>query len=78
MSDKIYTVNRETPNQRYERKLKQAGLKKITMFVPEWCAQEFVMMAERCREDRNLKPHLMRNEKTGKWASIEKATKSKK
>lgn len=63
----IYKVYKKpTRNQRYERRLKAKGMKKITLWIPEGTEPEFKQMAEFCCENDDHIPFMARSLSTGK------------
>jgi hypothetical protein len=54
----------------YEQKMRDKGLKKITLWIPEHCADDLKLMATICCEDHDLIPSIVRNSKTGRIKGI--------
>jgi len=57
-------------NAMYEQNMRDKGLKKITLWIPEHCADDLKLMATICCEDHNLIPSIVRNVKTGRIKGI--------
>lgn len=53
----------------YENRQKAAGLKKVTVWVPEGVVVDFQLQAEICRNHRSLFPHMLRDQITGQFIS---------
>lgn len=53
-------------NKRYEQKMKDEGLVKRTLWIPEHCESEFKQMAQACVLDRDQIPFMTRSIKTGR------------
>jgi hypothetical protein len=53
-------------NSEYEARQKARGLKKVALWVPEHCENEFRLMAQTCCEDKDLIPSTLRSLTTGK------------
>jgi len=60
------TVN-TTRNARYEHKLRQQGLVKVTVWVPQESSADFKQMAVYCCEHKGHVPYGFRNIKTGRF-----------
>ncbi|GKT13063.1 MAG: hypothetical protein ISEC1_P2061 [Thiomicrorhabdus sp.] len=52
-------------NSEYEKRQKQRGLKKVTIWVPDDTVCEFKIMADFCVENRDHFPFMARSHKTG-------------
>jgi hypothetical protein len=61
-------------NQKYEQSRRASGLRKLTVWVPESHAAEFLLAAARCCEDRQWRVAGLRSSKTGRVASVERAS----
>ncbi|WP_057832828.1 hypothetical protein [Colwellia sp. TT2012] len=57
-------------NAMYEQTMRDKGLKKITLWIPDYCADDLKLMATICCENRNLVPSIVRNIKTGRIKGI--------
>jgi hypothetical protein len=57
-------------NAMYEQKMRDKGLKKITLWIPDGCADDIKLMAVLCCENRDLIPSNVRNLKTGRMKGI--------
>ncbi|MCF6455519.1 hypothetical protein [Pseudoalteromonas sp. MMG024] len=55
-------------NKRYEEKMKQKGLKKVTLWLPVNAEIEFKQMAEFCIENPYHVPYMAKSIKTGRFA----------
>jgi hypothetical protein len=55
-----------TRNQKYEQSLKEKGLTKITLWVPEETKNDFWNMAKECCDLRGIYPVACREVKTGR------------
>ncbi|NAW64530.1 hypothetical protein [Photobacterium halotolerans] len=60
-------------NARYERKKTEQGLKKVTVWVPADVEAEFKLLADVCSENRRYVPNTVRDLKTGRYVSLERA-----
>lgn len=56
-----------TRNKKYEKKLMDQGLVKMTLWVPIETKQDFWNMAKECCEVRGIYPVACRDKKTGKF-----------
>ncbi len=54
----------------YEQKMRDKGLKKITVWIPEGCADDLKLMALICVENRDLIPSTVRSLTTGRMKGI--------
>lgn len=54
-------------NAEYERRKREQGLVKKTIWVPEDCAVEFEQMAKFCIENREFVPFMAKSTITGKF-----------
>nr|AKM49065.1 FpsC [Expression vector SW2]APZ74272.1 FpsC [Expression_vector_SW4] len=52
-------------NSEYEARQKSKGLRKVTLWVPCHCENEFRLMAQSCCEDKDLIPFMLRSLSTG-------------
>lgn len=52
-------------NSEYEARQKAKGLKKVALWIPEHCEDEFKLMAQSCSDNRDLIPFMCRSIKTG-------------
>jgi len=57
-------------NATYEQNMRDKGLKKITLWIPNNCADDLKLLASLCCENRDLIPHTVRSLKTGKMKGI--------
>ena len=57
-------------NAMYEQNMHDKGLKKITLWIPDDCADDLKLMATICCENRDLIPSIVRNIKTGRIKGI--------
>ena len=53
-------------NSQYEQRQKEKGLRKITIWVPEYSVPEFKIMADFCVQNPDHFPFMARSFKTGK------------
>jgi len=60
-------------NVMYEQRRIENGLKKITVWVPALIEPEFKLLAETCCTNRNLSINTVRDIKTGRYVSLERA-----
>ncbi|CCN40356.1 conserved hypothetical protein [Vibrio nigripulchritudo FTn2] len=60
----------ESRNQRYERKKKEQGLVKTTLWVPESIETEIKQIVAACAENPELTISTLRNIKTGRMVSL--------
>ncbi|WP_417870116.1 antitoxin MazE-like protein [Vibrio furnissii] len=59
-------------NKRYEDRMREQGLEKVTLWVPSNLKSEFQSCAERCRTQPTLSLSLLRDTATGRFVSLEK------
>ena len=57
-------------NQIYEQNMRDKGLKKITLWIPDECADDLKLMAVICCENRDLIPSTVRSLTTGRMKGI--------
>jgi hypothetical protein len=57
-------------NSIYEKKMREKGLKKITLWIPEHCADDLKLMASLCCDDNDLIPSTVRSVTTGRMKGI--------
>jgi hypothetical protein len=60
-----------TRNQRYEKRMKDNGLEKITLWVPSVSSTEFKQMADFCTLNKDAMPAMCRSRKTGQLVKID-------
>ncbi|MGL1956087.1 MAG: hypothetical protein OCD00_02050 [Colwellia sp.] len=60
-------------NKVYEQKKRNNGLKKITLWIPEHCADDLKLMALICCENNDLIPSTVRSLTTGRMKGINNA-----
>ena len=60
-----------TRNQRYEKRMKDNGLEKVTLWVPSVSATEFKQMADFCNLNKDIYPATCRSRKTGQLVKID-------
>ena len=60
-------------NAMYEQNMRNKGLKKITLWIPDGSADDLKLMAAICCENRDLIPSMLRSLKTGKMKGINNA-----
>ena len=56
----------------YEQKMRDKGLKKVTLWIPDHCAEDIKLMANICCENDDLVPSTVRSIKTGRMKGINK------
>lgn len=54
----------------YEQKMRDKCLKKITLWIPEHCADDLKLMASLCCDDKDLIPSTVRSLTTGRMKGI--------
>ncbi len=59
-------------NVRYEQKKTEAGLKKLTVWVPAEIEGEFKLLADTCCANRHLSFNTVRDLRTGRYISLER------
>lgn len=59
-------------NKKYEDKLREQGLKKVTLWVPAEREPEFKMLASACCDHRHLTFNTLRDVQSGKFVSLER------
>ncbi|EPT1695357.1 hypothetical protein ACVO8F_002617 [Vibrio cholerae] len=59
-----------TRNQKYEQKMKQQGLKKVTLWIPFGMEADFHQLASACCKNGNLSFDSLRDLKTGRYVSL--------
>jgi len=57
-------------NAMYEKKMREKGLKKLTLWIPDESADDLKLMATICCENRDLIPSMLRSLKTGRMKGI--------
>jgi len=57
-------------NVMYEQKMRDKGLKKITLWIPDGSADDLKLMATLCCENRDLVPSMLRSLTTGRIKGI--------
>lgn len=57
-------------NAMYEQNMRDKGLKKLTLWIPENCADDLKLMAVICCENRDLIPSTVRSLRTGRIKGI--------
>lgn len=57
-------------NKQYEQKMRDKGLKKITLWIPDECADDLRLMALLCCENKDLIPATVRSLTTGRMKGI--------
>lgn len=60
-------------NAMYEQNMRDKGLKKITLWIPESCADDLKLMASLCCDNHDLIPSTVRSLKTGRMKGINNA-----
>ncbi len=60
-------------NARYEHQMIARGLKKVTVWVPANVEAEFKLLAGACCANRNYAPNTVRDQRTGRYVSLERA-----
>ncbi len=59
-----------SPNARYERKMKDAGFNKITIWVTDAAEDHFKEMADFCKTNRDCYPAQLKSFKTGRMVRM--------
>lgn len=59
-------------NSKYEAKMKEQGLKKVTVWIPEDREPEFKLLAASCCQYRHLSFNTLRDTQSGKFVSLER------
>lgn len=54
----------------YEQKMRARCLKKVTLWIPEHCADDLKLMASLCCENKDLIPSTVRSLTTGRMKGI--------
>lgn len=54
----------------YEQKMRDKCLKKITLWIPEHCADDLKLMSSLCCDDKDLIPSTVRSLTTGRMKGI--------
>jgi hypothetical protein len=54
----------------YEQKMRDRCLKKVTLWIPEHCADDLKLMASICCDDKDLIPSTVRSLTTGRMKGI--------
>ena len=57
-------------NATYEQKMRDKGLKKLTLWIPEECAADLKLMASLCCDNKDLIPATVRSLTTGRMKGI--------
>lgn len=57
-------------NSTYEQKMRAKGLKKITLWIPDECADDLKLMASICCDNKDLIPSTVRSLTTGRMKGI--------
>lgn len=57
-------------NAMYEQNMRDKGLKKVTLWIPDECADDLKLMASICCENRDLIPSTVRSLTTGRMKGI--------
>lgn len=57
-------------NAMYEQKMRDKCLKKITLWIPEHCADDLKLMASICCDNKDLIPSTVRSLTTGRMKGI--------
>jgi len=60
-------------NSTYEQKMRDKGLKKITLWIPDECADDLKLMASLCCDNKDLIPSTVRSLTTGRMKGINNA-----
>ena len=63
----VYMISR---NAMYEQNMRDKGLKKVTLWIPEESADDIKLMASICCENRDLIPSALRSLTTGRIKGI--------
>ncbi len=56
-----------------EQKMRDKGLKKVTLWIPEHCGDDLKLMASLCCDDKDLIPSPVRSLTTGRMKGINSA-----
>lgn len=57
-------------NAMYEQNMRDKGFAKVTLWIPEHCADDLKLMASLCRDNKDLIPATVRSLTTGRMKGI--------
>ncbi|PCI54433.1 MAG: hypothetical protein COB45_08390 [Gammaproteobacteria bacterium] len=57
-------------NAKHEQNKRNKGLKKVTLWIPDHCADDLKLMASICCDNKDLIPSTVRSLKTGRMKGI--------
>jgi len=60
-------------NAMYEQNMRDKGLKKVTLWIPDHCADDLKLMASICCDNQDLIPSTVRSLTTGRMKGINNA-----